>query len=89
MGLARRIGLPAKSYVTSGADVVRTASELCVEISHDLSNVTFFAGELVLDSPKWYERILHNQTAFAIQRELRFPGLSFVILPMILPEEKS
>ncbi|MFH1263991.1 MAG: APC family permease [Pseudomonadota bacterium] len=85
--LAARIGLPAKSYVTSGADVVRTASELCLDIGKDLRNVTFFAGELVFGKPKWYEPLLHNQTAYAIQRQLRFSGLPFVILPMVLPEK--
>jgi K+ transporter len=85
--LARRVGLPARSYVTSGADVVRTASELCIDISRELENVTFFAGELLFEEPKWYERILHNQTAYAIQRQLRFSGLAFVILPMVLEEK--
>jgi len=38
----------------------------------------------VFDTPRWYDRFLHNETAFAIQRRLRFAGLPVVILPIRL-----
>jgi hypothetical protein len=46
----------------------------------------FFAGELVFDSPKWWDKILHNETAYAIQRQIRYAELPMVILPLVLQE---
>ncbi len=69
-----------------GAEVVETASELCVEIAEKYPNTVFFAGELVFEKPQWYQRILHNETAYAILRRIRFAGLPMVILPIRLPE---
>jgi len=81
-----RMGVPARSEYKIGAEVVETASELCVEISEKYSNIVFFAGELVFEKPQWYQTILHNETAYAILRRIRFAGLPMVILPIRLPE---
>jgi hypothetical protein len=42
----------------------------------------FFAGEIVFKHPQWYDRLLHNETAYAIQRRLRYAGVPLVILPV-------
>ncbi len=65
-----------------GAEVVETASELCVEVSQKYPRCVFFAGELVFEKPQWYHRILHNETAYAILRRIKFAGLPMVILPI-------
>jgi hypothetical protein len=40
-----------------------------------------FAGQLVFRRDTWLHRLLHNQTAYAIQRRLHWAGLPMVILP--------
>jgi len=81
---AGRLGIPAQSSCRIGTDVVKEASEACVELAKKYPRAVFFAGEVVFDEPKWYDRILHNETAFAIQRRLRFAGVPIVILPIRL-----
>ena len=76
------MGVPSHFEYKIGAEVVETASELCIEISQKYPKAVFFAGELVFEKPRWYHRILHNETAYAIQRRIRFAGLPMVILPI-------
>jgi amino acid transporter len=82
--MANRLGIPAESTYRIGTDVVNEVSEACVELSRKYPHAVFFAGEVVFDEPKWYDRILHNETAYAIQRRLRFAGVPIVILPIRL-----
>jgi len=55
-----------------------------LELHDQYPRAVMFAGELVFDEPRWYDRLLHNETAFAIQRRLRFAGVPMVILPVRL-----
>jgi hypothetical protein len=84
-----KMGVPAAYEYRTGAEVVETASELCVEISKKYPRAVFFAGELVFEKPKWFHRILHNETAYAILRRIGFAGLPMVILPIRIREEIS
>jgi hypothetical protein len=36
----------------------------------------------VFQRETWYHRLLHNQTAYAIQRRLQWSGQAMVILPV-------
>jgi hypothetical protein len=49
----------------------------------------FFLGQLVFENDKFYYRVLHNETAFAIQRRLQFGGLQAVVLPIRVLESKK
>lgn len=79
--LSRRLGLPAQSYMAIGTDAVEELEQLCVEIAKQFPKVIFFAGQLVFEQDSWYHRLLHNQTAFSLQRRLQWAGLPMVILP--------
>jgi hypothetical protein len=37
---------------------------------------------LIFQKEKWYHRLLHNETAFAIQKRLHWSGMTMVILPV-------
>jgi len=80
--LARRLGFPAESRLDTGIDVVETASALCERIAREYPKSTVFAGQTVFRRPGLINRILHNETAFAIQQELRWKGITTVILPI-------
>ena len=47
----------------------------------ELPKSTFFAGQLIFQKDTWYQRLLHNQTAYSLQRRLQWDGLPMVILP--------
>jgi len=80
--LARRLGFPAESRHDMGIDVVETASALCQSVAREFPKSTVFAGQTVFHRPGIVNRILHNETAFAIQQELRWKGITTVILPI-------
>jgi amino acid transporter len=80
--LARKLGFPAESRFDTGIDVVETATALCECISREFPKSTVFAGQTVFHRPGIVNRILHNETAFAIQQELRWRGITTVILPI-------
>ncbi len=82
--MANRLGIPADSTYRIGTDIVNEVAEACCELAKKYPHAVFFAGEVVFDEPKWYDRILHNETAYAIQRRLRFAGVPIVILPIRL-----
>ena len=84
VAIANRIGLPARYAFRVGTDVVGEASELCYEVSKQYPQIIFFAGELIFELPSWWDKILHNETAYAIQRQIRHAGLPMVILPLVL-----
>ncbi|NBX93383.1 MAG: APC family permease [Proteobacteria bacterium] len=87
-GIANRLGLAARHAFRIGTDVVQEASQLCLDVSKDYPQAIFFAGELVFENPHWFDRLLHNETAYAIQRQIRHAGLAMVILPLVLHEEE-
>lgn len=80
--MARRLGFPAESRFDTGIDVVATASALCETVAREFPKSTVFAGQTVFRRPGFINRILHNETAFAIQQELRWKGITTVILPI-------
>lgn len=80
--LARSLGFPAESRFDTGIDVVETASGLCERVAREFPRSTVFAGQTVFRRPGIINRILHNETAFAIQQELRWKGITTVILPI-------
>jgi len=79
--LARGLGWPATSRFTIGTDAVEEAEKLCLEIAREFPRATFFAGKVIFERERWYQRLLHNETAFAIQKRLQFAGHTMVILP--------
>ncbi len=79
--LARRLGMPATAFSTVGTDAVDELERLCLEIARVFPKSTVFAGQLVFEKDTWVHRLLHNQTAYALQRRLQWAGLPMVILP--------
>jgi amino acid transporter len=79
---ARKLGFPAESRFDAGIDVVETASALCERVAREFPKSTVFAGQTVFRRPGLINRLLHNETAFAIQQELRWKGITTVILPI-------
>ena len=79
---ARRMGLAADYRVGMGTEAVAGCVRLAEEIAQDFDRPIFFAGKLIFERERWFDRFLHNETAFAIQRRLQFAGLPMVVLPV-------
>jgi hypothetical protein len=79
--LARRLGFPSVSYMSIGTDVVEELEQLCRVVYRDYPKSVVFAGQLVFQRETWYGALLHNQTAYSLQRRLQWDGIPMVILP--------
>jgi amino acid transporter len=79
--LARRLGFPSISYMAIGTDVVDELEQLCRVVHRDFPKSVVFAGQLVFQRETWYGALLHNQTAYSLQRRLQWDGVPMVILP--------
>jgi len=80
--LARRLGFPADYRFDIGTDVIESASSLCESIAEEFPRSTVFTGKLVFHRVHLFHKLLHNETAFAIQRHLQWNGITTVILPI-------
>jgi amino acid transporter len=79
--LARRLGFPSRAYMAIGTDVVDELEQLCRTVHRDFPKAVVFAGQLVFQRETWYGSLLHNQTAYSLQRRLQWDGINMVILP--------
>jgi hypothetical protein len=80
--LAHRMKLAADYKMTIGTEAVADAERLCVEISKEFPRAVFFAGKLVFQRERWFQRVLHNESAYALQRRLQFDGLNAMVMPV-------
>ena len=80
--LAAGLGLAADSRMAVGTEAVATAGELCERIAVEFPHCLFFAGKLIFRRERWYQRVLHNETAYQLQRRLQFAGLDAMVLPV-------
>ncbi len=80
--LARHLGFAADSRYAVGTDVVETATQLCKDIKNEFHHSTVFTGKLTFRREKFYHKILHNETAFAIQRQLHWDEITSMALPI-------
>jgi amino acid transporter len=79
---AERMGLPADYRVAMGTEAVAECVRVAGEIAQEYPRAVFFAGKLVFERERWFDRFLHNETAYAMQRRLQFAGLPMVVLPV-------
>jgi K+ transporter len=82
ISLAQKLGFAADYRTALSTDVVESAVELCKEVAEEFPRSTVFTGQITFRLEKFYHRLLHNETAFAIQRRLQWDGLTTVIMPI-------
>ena len=75
-------GLPATYYHDYGTDVIETVTRLSERISADFPRSVFFAAKLIFEKENMMTQILHNQTAYMLQKKLHNKGQNLIIMPM-------
>jgi amino acid transporter len=80
--LGRGLGWRTSSRMASGLDAVKEATALCSALAEEFPRCTFFAGKLIWKRETWWQRILHNETAYQIERRLHWKGLPMSVLPI-------
>jgi amino acid transporter len=75
-------GLAATARYSLGTDRIDEIAKLAEGVQKEFSNCVFFTSKLVFRNENWATRLLHNQTALALQRRLHMNGMQMFILPM-------
>ena len=78
----RQHGRYGEYWYTLGTDAIDELEQLCLEVSRTFPKTAFFSGRLIFAEENFLTRLLHNQTAHAIQRRLQFAGLQMIVLPV-------
>jgi len=76
------MGWAAESDFAIGTEAVTELDRLCREVALRFPRSVFFAGKLIFQRDSWYQRLLHNETAAAVERRLQFAGLPMIVLPV-------
>ncbi|RPJ40273.1 MAG: APC family permease, partial [Candidatus Latescibacterota bacterium] len=79
--LAAGIGVPATSRMSIGTDVVDELEKVCLATAREFPRSIFFGGKVIFRREGWYHHLLHNETAFAVQKRLQWAGKTMVIIP--------
>jgi len=78
-------GIPAAGRLGIGTDAVAEAEKLCLEVAREFPQITFFAGKILFEKEKWYQGLLHNETAFTLLKRLQWAGKTVVVVPARVP----
>ena len=82
VGLAHRFGLAAEWRTGIGTDVLDEAESVCRSILAEYPRALFFLGRLIFQRERFFQRLLHNETAYQLQRRMQFAGMNAMVLPV-------
>jgi len=82
VGLAQRLGFAAECRFGVGTEVLAEAEKISIEVFKQFPRLIVFSGKLVFERERWYQRFLHNETAYEFQRRLQFDGIQTMVLPI-------
>ncbi|HVU33971.1 MAG TPA: APC family permease, partial [Opitutaceae bacterium] len=74
---ARAHGFGTATFNGIGHDVMGEVMRLAREAKEAFPNSVFFAGQLLFAKETWINRVLHNSTAFTLQRRFFLANLPF------------
>jgi hypothetical protein len=81
---AETFGMPSASVFATGIEVAVESEQIGIEQIARYPKGLFVAGQLLFEEDSTYNRILHNETAFLIQRRLQHAGIPMIVLPVRL-----
>ncbi|MEN6617780.1 MAG: APC family permease [Syntrophorhabdus sp.] len=80
--LTRVHGFPAGYRMETATDVIDSVTELVKQTVKEFPRSTVFTGRLIFKKENPFQKVLHNETAYAMQRRLQWDGIPTVILPI-------
>ncbi len=81
---AATLGVPAERVLSTGMEVPVEAEKIGATQIVRFPKGLFVAGQLLFEEDSTWKRVLHNETAFLIQRRLQHAGIPMVVLPVRL-----
>jgi amino acid transporter len=81
---AGTLGLPSSKAYSVGTEVAVEAEKIGVDLLKRYPKAMVVAGQIIFEEDTAWNRLLHNETAFMIQRRLQHVGVPMVVLPVQL-----
>jgi len=81
---ASALGLRSTSEYAVGTEVALEAERLASALATRYPRALVVGGQLVFTEDSAWNRLLHNETAFVIQRRLQRKGVPMIVLPVQL-----
>jgi len=79
---ARSLGLPAASMFSVGTEVAVEVEKSAEELARRYPRALFVAGQLIFEEDTFWNRVLHNETAFMVQKRLQRRGMPMIVVPV-------
>jgi amino acid transporter len=86
---AAELGIWATSACAVGTEVAVEAERLAIELRARYPSALVVAGQIIFEEDTFWNRLLHNETAFLIQRRLQHRGVPMIVLPVQLNLEAA
>jgi amino acid transporter len=90
-GFAATLGVPSAKAYAVGTEVAVEAERLGLDLRRRYPQALFVAGQIIFEEDTAWNRLLHNETAFMIQRRLQYLSVPMVVLPVqldLLPRDR-
>jgi hypothetical protein len=79
---AHTLGLAASSAFSIGTEVVPEVEKIADGLAQRYQRALFVAGQLIFEDDTIRNRLLHNETAFMVQKRLQRRGLPMIVVPV-------
>jgi amino acid transporter len=79
---AHTLGLAASSAFSIGTEVVPEVEKIADGLARRYPRALFVAGQLMFEEDTMRNRLLHNETAFMVQKRLQRRGLPMIVVPV-------
>lgn len=80
--MANDFGFYAEYSYDVSVNAIETLVELCNKTSAEYPKTVFFVSKLVFKDENFFTHILHNETAFRLQRRLALEGKQTAVMPI-------
>jgi amino acid transporter len=84
---AQSLGLAAASAFAIGTEVAVEVEKIATDLTSRYREAMFVAGQLIFEEDTLWNRVLHNETAFMVQKRLQRRGLPMIVVPVRLDLE--
>jgi amino acid transporter len=81
---AAALGIWSTSACAVGTEVAVEAERLVLELRARYPSALVVAGQIIFEEDTFWNRLLHNETAFLIQRRLQHRAVPMIVLPVQL-----
>jgi len=65
-----------------GTEVAVEVEKSAEELSSRYQRALFVAGQLIFEEDTFWNRVLHNETAFMVQKRLQRRGMPMIVVPV-------